>query len=257
MNREGPRKENCASLRWDNLTLEGLSGAGHVVLDVTKNGRGGSWALDPSTAEAFRRWKKVCPSEVFVFPAAALGGLRRGDRPMYVDKLAAELRDDLKTAKVDRPKLFEENEHRMKLRAHDLRGTFVTLSLANGKTEAWVQQRTGHTSSIMINRYRRMAMTAEELGLGPLLPMHRIIPELAKLGGDVPILADKPRPSDGDILVVQLRGPVTSIVGRIVGRCFRCLTRGPSRIEEVSEKHGGGGEIRTPGTLPYGGFQTA
>lgn len=203
MNREGPRKENCASLRWSNLTLEGLSGAGHVVLDVTKNKRGGSWALDPSTAEALRRWKKVCPSEQYVFPAKSLAGNRRRDLPMYVDKLAQELRADLKMAKVDRPKLFEESQHRMRLRAHDLRGTFVTLSLANGKTEAWVQQRTGHTSSIMINRYRRMAMTAEELGLGPLLPMHRAIPELAKLGGDEPIMADRSPPSDGNLLVVN------------------------------------------------------
>ncbi len=206
MNREGPRKENCATLRWDNLTLEGLSGAGHVVLDVTKNGRGGSWALDPSTAEALRRWKKVCPSEHFVFPAKALGGSRRGDRAMYVDKLAQELRADLKTAKVNRPKLFEESEHRMKLRAHDLRGTFVTLSLANGKTEAWVQQRTGHTSSIMINRYRRMAMTAEELGLGTLRPLHRAIPELAALAGDAPLVADDESEANGKLLMVDFAG---------------------------------------------------
>jgi integrase len=192
MAREGPRKENCASLCWDNLTLEGLSGAGHIVLDVTKNGRGGSWALDAGTAEALRRWKRICPSETFVFPATALGGKRRGDRPMCVDKLAAELREDLKLAEVVRPKLFESSTHRLRFRAHDLRGTFVTTSLANDKTEAWVQQRTGHGSSVMINRYRQAAMTVVELGLGPLRQMHLAIPEVAHLGGDAPLLAADP-----------------------------------------------------------------
>ena len=31
---------------------------------------------------------------------------------------------------------------------------FVTISLANGRTEAWIADRTGHRSSQMINAYR-------------------------------------------------------------------------------------------------------
>jgi hypothetical protein len=54
---------------------------------------------------------------------------------------------------------------------HDLRGTLVTLSLANGKSETWVADRTGHTSSQMINRYRRAARSAQELELGELHPL--------------------------------------------------------------------------------------
>ena len=69
-------------------------------------------------------------------------------------------------------------KNRLPIRAHDLRGTFVTLSLANDRTEAWVQDRTGHTSSNMINLYRRTARTAAELGLGELLPLDEAIPEL-------------------------------------------------------------------------------
>ena len=201
MTREGPRKENSVSLRWENLTLEDVRG-GYIVFDETKNGRGGAWALDESTAEALRRWRKLCPSEEFVFPAAAMGVKARGDRPMYVDKLAAQLGDDLKLASVTRPKLFEASDRRLRLRAHDLRATFITISLANKQTEAWVQLRTGHTSSAMVNRYCKRATTAEELYLGPLRPMHRAIPELAKLGGDEPILAGKPA-AEGDILVVN------------------------------------------------------
>jgi integrase len=45
---------------------------------------------------------------------------------------------------VERYELFNAGEHTGKLRAHDLRGTFVTLGLANGKTETWISDRTGH-----------------------------------------------------------------------------------------------------------------
>jgi hypothetical protein len=31
------------------------------------------------------------------------------------------------------------------------------LALANGKTEAWVMKRTGYTTYMMLNRYRRDA----------------------------------------------------------------------------------------------------
>ncbi len=55
------------------------------------------------------------------------------------------------------------------------------MSLANGKSEAWVQDRTGHKSSLMINRYRRAARTAAELHLGDFTSLDEAIPELARL----------------------------------------------------------------------------
>lgn len=133
------------------------------------------------TAEALRRWKTICPSTTYVLPAAAVPGHRKGDRPMYTDKLAEQLRNDLKASGVTRAKLFEASTHRMRLRAHDLRGTFVTLALANGRTEAWVATRTGHGSTQMISLYKSEAMTAEELNLGQLSPLHLAIPELGKI----------------------------------------------------------------------------
>jgi hypothetical protein len=57
------------------------------------------------------------------------------------------------------------------MRVHDLRGTFVTISLAIGKSEAWVASRTGHGSSVMINAYRRTAQSCEEIGGGELAPL--------------------------------------------------------------------------------------
>ena len=72
-------------------------------------------------------------------------------------------------------KLYERSEHRIPLRAHDLRATFVTLALANGKTEAWVMKRTGHTTSMMLKRYRRDAESIAELNLGWLSALHEAI----------------------------------------------------------------------------------
>ena len=70
----------------------------------------------------------------------------------------------------------------MAIRAHDLRATFVTISLAQGKTESWVSDRTGHRSSSMLFRYKRPARTHEEAKLGDLVPLHEALPELAQAG---------------------------------------------------------------------------
>lgn len=88
------------------------------------------------------------------------------------------LRDDLHAAHIDRAELFESSKSRRQIRVHDLRATFVTLSLANGRTETWVADRTGHKSSVMINRYRRAARTVEELDLGWLAPLDEAVPEI-------------------------------------------------------------------------------
>ena len=74
-------------------------------------------------------------------PGRALGD--RGD-------FAHHLREGLKRAGVARPELFAPHANRLPLRAHDLRGSFVTLALAIGRTEAWVTDRTGHRSSAMV-----------------------------------------------------------------------------------------------------------
>jgi len=177
--REGLRRENAATLEWSNLSLE----RGHLVLDRTKNGRGASWMMDAGTTEALRRWRTICPSMTWVFPAEALPRYRRrrGGQPIHVNHAAETLRRALKFAGVEREKLYQNGNNRLQLRAHDLRATFVTLALACGKPEDWVMQRTGHSSSTMLSRYRREAKTAQELNLGWLSPLHQIIPEFAEL----------------------------------------------------------------------------
>jgi hypothetical protein len=56
----------------------------------------------------------------------------------------------------------------------------VTLSLAQGKSEAWVTDRTGHKSSAMLYLYKRAARTHAEAEFGVLVPLHEAIPELAQ-----------------------------------------------------------------------------
>lgn len=178
--REGPRKTTIVRLQWSDLTFgSGMSGYAEVAR--TKNGKPITWSLDPGTTEALWRWKKSCPSERWVFPAEALPRSRRRNHgePMAVGNIARVLREGLEGAGVSRASLFEQSETRTRLRAHDLRATFVTLALANGKSEDWVRTRTGHSSSQMIARYRRDAETVKELGLGWLRPLHEAIPELA------------------------------------------------------------------------------
>jgi hypothetical protein len=92
------------------------------------------------------------------------------------------------------------------VRVHDLRGTFVTISLANGKSEAWIGGRTGHRSSQMIARYKRNARTFEELQQGELTPLDQAITELAIAPG----LSQQQLLSDAEIEKVE-----ESLVGHL------------------------------------------
>ena len=56
----------------------------------------------------------------------------------------------------------------------------MTVSLANGKSETWVTDRTGHKSSQMVRRYKREVRKLEELALGDFTPLHLAIPELRR-----------------------------------------------------------------------------
>jgi integrase len=171
--REGMRREEAARLRWRDLDLH----RGIIRLDENKTDDPRAWALDPGVARALKAWRTNhctdASADVHVF--------QEGGRPLYVDQFARKLRADLRAAGVGRPELFERSAVRQPLRVHDLRATFVTVSLANGKTETWVADRTGHRSSAMINRYRRRraARTWAELSLGPLTALDEAIPELS------------------------------------------------------------------------------
>ena len=98
--------------------------------------------------------------------------------------LPALLRRYLGEVGVNRPELFDsaDDGSTRKLRCDDLRASFVTVNLANGRSEAWIAARTGHKSSQMINRYRRAAATFAELNLGTFAQLNAAIPELMAPG---------------------------------------------------------------------------
>ncbi len=159
--REGCRASEAIAAQWSDFELR----RGSLNLDENKSDDPRAWALDPGVVRTLRWLKAFRPKSEG--PFCHLTGRH----------LAERLRDALHAAKVKREALFENTDRRRHIVAHDLRGTFVTLSLANGKTETWVADRTGHASTLMIARYRRTARTAAELGLGPLGALDRTIPE--------------------------------------------------------------------------------
>lgn len=179
LTREGMRANEAASLEYSDKRKAGAAGwvdldRGWVWLDKNKTDDARDWSLSPDVAEALRRWRKLAPKSRLVFPSA-----EDAREPMNVEHLADDLRTALEAIGIDRPELFESSKHRRNIVAHDLRGVFVTLAMAQGKNEAWIQTRTGHTTSQMLARYRRRAAELGEGDRARLVPMHDGIPELA------------------------------------------------------------------------------
>jgi len=171
--REGLRTSEALELTWADVDLE----RGVLVLDQNKTDEPRSWPLDPGSASALRIWKKH-----FARSKGASARVMEDKSGGSIDAYTAArlLRESLQLAGVTRPQLFESSENRIALRAHDLRAGFVTVSLATGKTESWVTDRTGHRSSQMLYLYRRQARGHAELNLGPYTPLDVAIPELAE-----------------------------------------------------------------------------
>ncbi|GMV15910.1 MAG: hypothetical protein AMXMBFR56_41340 [Polyangiaceae bacterium] len=171
LDREGFRVSELLNLTWADIDLE----HGIVSLDENKTDDPRSWVLDSGVVAALKVWKSMVRGR----PTDPVLRGPKGEIPDRIT-IARRLRAHLALAGVDRPQLFEESDKRMALRAHDLRATFVTIALANGKTETFVMDRTGHKSSQMIATYRRMARSAAEARMGPLLPLNEAIPEFRK-----------------------------------------------------------------------------
>jgi integrase len=177
LHREGPRISEAVRLRWSDLDLE----RGAITLDKNKTNDPRAWALSRGVVLGMRAFRIVRLRQgILVGPGDLVFTDERGKKISNCHQ-ADRYREHLATAGIERANLFERTKVRQPVRIHDTRATFITIALANGKSEAWVQDRTGHKSSQMINRYRRAARTAAELDLGNLAPMYRAIPELARL----------------------------------------------------------------------------
>jgi integrase len=187
--REGMREGEALGLTWNAVDLA----RSMVRLDENKTDDPRAWALDPGVARALRVYRKPFAPDA------------EGDDPVFVQRskfgLAETFRTHLERAgvKAERPELFVTTASRQQIRVHDLRGTFVTLALANGRPESWVMPRTGHRSSQMVNRYRRIATSFAELNLGELAPLNQAILELAQLAlqGKVGLGLGQPDSNEG------------------------------------------------------------
>lgn len=174
--RLGFRADEAAGLDMSDVDLR----RGIVALDQTKTdeARAPSYSEVPTFIATLRWWAETYRADAE--PADPFFVQPNGER-VRVDGLAeryrAMLESALRTADLYRAELFVGGERRMRVRAHDLRGAFTTYALANGKTETWVMDRTGHRSSVMVNRYRRVARTVAEAQLGDLLPLGEALPE--------------------------------------------------------------------------------
>lgn len=186
--REGMRYGEACNLRWSDVDLA----RGVVKLDENKTDDPRAWPLDPGVSRALSAWHKL------------RGKPAKGEhvftdqhgRPLDDRSLAPVLRSSLASAGVKRPELDQKTTTRIRLRVHDLRATFVTVSLANGRTESWVTDRTGHDLT-SLETYRRQARTLRDLHLGALAPLDEAIPELRDERGGSPEKARRGREKGG------------------------------------------------------------
>jgi integrase len=155
LHREGMRHNEAASLTWSDLDHRGA-----ISLDENKTDDPRAWALSPGVNSALRAWRALRAREGAPTGEDALVFVDEQGRQIGERHGAERYRKHLAAAGINRTNLFERTSKRQPIRIHDTRATFITISLANGKSEAWVQDRTGHKSSIMINRYRRVARQA-------------------------------------------------------------------------------------------------
>ncbi len=187
--REGLRLGEAVALRWCDLDLE----RGVLTLDANKTHDPRAWALGDDVVLALRAWRKRTCGKADELAGEQVFSER--SVPVEIDGLAELFREtDLHAAGVTRHELFARTAQRRPVRVHDLRATFITLALSVGRSETWVADRTGHRSSQMINRYRRAARGASELGLGWLTPLDRAMPELADdVAPNLPVPLGRPR----------------------------------------------------------------
>lgn len=156
LNREGMRLSELWDSEWWQWNLD----EGTFLATKTKTGDPRLWALRPDVARAMRLWRDRRSD--LARPFVEMDELTRREKVAEFFRLA------LAASGVTRAELFETTEHTGKLRAHDMRATFVTVSLAEGKNETWIRDHTAHKTTAMVDRYRRQARQFEELKVGPL-----------------------------------------------------------------------------------------
>lgn len=155
---------------------------GSINLPENKTNAPRDWLGDPAVMRCLEQWVCMRGAEPGDFMFTDEGGAPVVDD----DRLAEKLRAHLLRAGAERHAIHNDTFHRTtkrqicgKLREHDLRATFVTLSLRNGKTRDWIRARTGQSDQT-IARYTRDVQGAEDRNLGELTPLDEAIPEFTQ-----------------------------------------------------------------------------
>jgi integrase len=169
LTRNGLRISEALALIWEDIDLQ----RGVLTLDKNKTSNPRAWLMSPDVVQALSDYRGSADPEDVVFPEVAMTGI------------AKRFREHLLLAGVDRRELHARTKERRPLRVHDLRATFITLALANGATETWVMDRTGHTTSAMLAKYRRQARHAAELNLGWLVDLDTALVPTERVGQGV------------------------------------------------------------------------
>ncbi len=162
----GEDEDPTPPLTWDRLDLD----RGVVFMRRSKTEKARPLAMPPDVTRALAAWRNLRPNHVHVFADA-------DDVALVLE--ARIFRAHLKLAGVKRDELHVKTADSLPVRVHDLRALFTTVSLAQGKSETWIRDRTAHKTLSMLDRYRRQARMFGELNLGPLAPLDEAIPELA------------------------------------------------------------------------------
>jgi len=170
--REGMRESEALNAAIGDIDVK----RGAIKLDKNKTDDPRAWALNTGVPRALKLFIEQKRSDA---DAADVLFVDENGKPISKFGLAALFREHLEQVglRKERPELFDGSDSRIPIRVHDLRGTFITVSLANGKTESWICDRTGHRSSQMIANYKRVARQFTELNQGDFTPLDEAIPE--------------------------------------------------------------------------------
>lgn len=174
---ESPRIGYLPELEWRHIETDG---SGAVKME-SKNGEVLYWDLRPGTLAALLEHKRLHPKSRGPFDWL---------EPAWKHQAAKILRKHLMRVGADDEQLHKSKGRFRKLRAHDLRATFIVFAKLEGRSESWIMDRTGHHSSEMIQRYDRLARVSMGKGWTAL-------PPLTELLGVAPGPAPDPNPAGG------------------------------------------------------------
>lgn len=172
--REGVRISEAYDLRWEDLFVLGHSTPA-VTHDLIKTDKRLTWVLSPGVWAGLRRYRERFrpnePDTAYVF--CPTFSSHDADE-------AQQFRSDLRAAGITRAELFNHNPSRnqYRVRAHDIRGLFVTRALAAGLPDSYIRDRTGHTSPALIEVYKQKSTLLIASGQTEFAPFDHAIPEL-------------------------------------------------------------------------------